>query len=846
MAGPAGLAASVFDPAQIADAHEGDSSLATLHGLYWMTANLAEREPLLLTIDDLQWSDVASLRWLAYLLPRLEGLEVAVVAALRPERPTDVGHALLAQILSDAAATVLRPDALSVAAIAHLLHNATASVVDDAFADACHRETGGNPLLVRELSRSIVADRLAPVAANATRVHEIAAQAGSRAVTARLARLPTAAKRLAEVVAVLGEAVDADITGALAGLEPDAVFEAAAALARVDVLRPTAPFGFVHPLAAAAVYEQMPPLERARAHGEAAQLLLARGAEPERVAAHLLRSLPAGDSAVVATLRAAARRSGTRGGPESAVAYLRRALAEPPEEAARSDVLAELGAAETHVDGEAAIGHLREARDLTHDPIRRSQIALALGRQLFFLRDEEADAMYTSALEELAGADAELEHLLEAGLLHAGLFVPSRHDAARSRLDRLRGRISDRTMGEKLLLSLLAFHDAVSVNASAAEVIPLSHRALAAGDLIRADISAAVLPLCTVFGMADLDEALSVFEDVLVEAHRQGSTLTYAAVKTFRAQTLLWRGDLVEAEAESREALTVAASWGATARFAGHAAAFLADSLMEQGKLDDAAAALSGIESLPESARALYARDSSSRLRILRGDLAGGVSDRLEARRRFDSVDMRNPALIAWRSPASLALLQLGEQDEAQRLATEELELARAWGAPRALSAALRVAGLVEGGKQGITYLEEAVAVSNNSLAKLEHARARTELGAALRRAGQRVQAREHLRRAMELASNCGAAPLAERAETEIRASGGRPRRVALSGVASLTPSEWRVAELAAHDSTNREIAQALFVTQRTVEVHLTSVFRKLAISSRTQLRTALSSQTAR
>ena len=147
----------------------------------------------------------------------------------------------------------------------------------------------------------------------------------------------------------------------------------------------------------------------------------------------------------------------------------------------------------------------------------------------------------------------------------------------------------------------------------------------------------------------------------------------------------------------------------------------------------------------------LYLRDSSARLRILRGDLTGGAAELLDACRRFDSVGNRNPALIAWRSPAALALLQLGERGDAMRLAAEELELARDWGAPRALGAALRVAGLVEGGRRGLAQLGEAVEVLSDSPAKLEHAKARSELGAALRRAGHRVQAREHLRRALEL-----------------------------------------------------------------------------------------------
>ncbi len=212
----------------------------------------------------------------------------------------------------------------------------------------------------------------------------------------------------------------------------------------------------------------------------------------------------------------------------------------------------------------------------------------------------------------------------------------------------------------------------------------------------------------------------------------------------------------------------------------------------------------------------------------------------LDAGRRFEAVGGRNPAWMPWRSQAALALLELGDRDEARRLAGEELVLARVWGAPRALGAALRAAGLAEGGAAGLALLDEAVAVLADSSAKLEHAKARTELGAALRRANRRTKAREQLRRAVELATICGAAPLAARAETELLATGARPRRIALSGLESLTPSERRVAEMAAAGPTNREIAQALYVSSKTVEVHLSSVYRKLKIRSRSQLPAAL------
>jgi DNA-binding CsgD family transcriptional regulator len=225
---------------------------------------------------------------------------------------------------------------------------------------------------------------------------------------------------------------------------------------------------------------------------------------------------------------------------------------------------------------------------------------------------------------------------------------------------------------------------------------------------------------------------------------------------------------------------------------------------------------------------------------LLNGDLAGGLQEMLDSGRHFEAVGGRNPAFMPWRSQAGLAQEALGEHEAARRLSREEVELARGWGAPRALGVSLRAAGLIEGGKKGLALLQEAIDVLCASPAKLEHAKARTELGAALRRANRRSQAREQLRRAVELATICGAAPLAARAESELLATGARPRRVALTGVESLTPSERRVAEMAAEGPTNREIAQALFVTPKTVEVHLSSVYRKLGISARSQLATAL------
>src|SRR5206468_6797662 len=192
--------------------------------------------------------------------------------------------------------------------------------------------------------------------------------------------------------------------------------------------------------------------------------------------------------------------------------------------------------------------------------------------------------------------------------------------------------------------------------------------------------------------------------------------------------------------------------------------------------------------------------------------------------------------LYDWRAQLALAYHGAGGRDEALQLALDGLDRARVWGAPQSIGVALRALGLIEGGPSGEKLLREAVDVLSESQSRLEHARALVELGAALRRANKRSDSREYLRQGLELAHKLGASALEERAQTELAATGARPRRLMLSGLESLTPSERRVAEMAADNMTNKDIAQALFVTPKTVEVHLSSVYRKLEIASRAQL----------
>jgi DNA-binding CsgD family transcriptional regulator len=228
-------------------------------------------------------------------------------------------------------------------------------------------------------------------------------------------------------------------------------------------------------------------------------------------------------------------------------------------------------------------------------------------------------------------------------------------------------------------------------------------------------------------------------------------------------------------------------------------------------------------------------------LRLAQGRLDEAVAHLETAGRRARDRGHENPSRDRWREPLALALARLDRVGEARALSEEAVARARGVGSQISLGSGLRAKGLVENGDPDL--LEQSVVTLRETEARLEYARSLTEYGAALRRLNRRSEAREPLREGLHLAHVCGATALATRAREELVATGARPRKQILTGVDSLTPSERRIAGLAATGMTNPEIAQRLFITRKTVEKHLGNAYLKLEIDSRRQLADALKRQ---
>jgi DNA-binding CsgD family transcriptional regulator len=838
------------DETAAAPSAAGNERLFTVvHGLYWLVVNASGAGPVLVVVDDLHWADQASLRFLLYLAGRLAGLPVSLVLSWRAAEP-GAGADRLARLEQIDAESVVPLAPLSERAVRALLTEEFGTAPAERFATACHTVTGGNPFLLRELAASLRADGMGPGEEAADQVAGLGPQSVARAVALRVARLGPAAGELARAAAILGDGGQLRHAAALAGVALADAAAAADELAGIGVLEPGTPLRFVHPIVRTAVHDDIPEAGRGLRHAEAARLLAADGADLDAVCAHLLVCEPAGSWEVVEWLRTAAARALGRGGAWSAAAYLRRALAETADVSLRAELLAELGRAEKVVDDPAAAEHLRESLRLASDPALRAAVAPDLAELLLLAGQWDAGtAVVRSALVEMTDHEMRPGQPAHAAATRlqawwAGLAAYDPHLVAEfdDRLGELRAAARGRDAVSRMLAGLLA-GVLVWRGERDAGVLDLLDHALDQDRLLTRVDSDPLMAAQALFAPVFLDElerAEALADQLLAMSRSRGSVIGLVIADCVRAVAYARRGELVSAETELRAVIEIAMEHGMT--FAVPSALYFgADALIERPELADVAALAGTIALAPDFARTA----SGAMLREIRGRLALAQADFGTARAElqaaagiYDALHLLNPG-TCWRSALALAVAA-EDPGQARRLADDELADARRADLPRPTGIALRTRGMLQGGERGLRDLREAAEVLAASGARLEHARALVELGAALRRANQRTAAREPLRAGLDLAHRCGAARLAERARAELLTTGAKPRRAVLTGLEALTASERRVAELAAAGMSNPEIAQTLFVTLSTVEGHLRQAYRKLSISSRGQLPAAL------
>jgi DNA-binding CsgD family transcriptional regulator len=847
--GAAKLALPILDPGTGEESDSPELMYQRLHGLYWVTANLAREQPLLITIDDAQWADEASMAAERFLSLRIADLPMVLLLAVRT---MEVGQLAvpLAEILADPATVSVRPGPLSADAagqrVAALLGSA-----EPAFAAACHHATGGNPFLLEQLVGEVRAEGIEPIDANADRVASLGPDTVRASVLLRLERMPSAGGPVARALAVLGEHdVALKDVATMAEVPEDAAADALAELERAGLVTGAPHLRFTHPILRAAIEDDMPAVERSRAHEQAARLLAERDADPVAVAAHLLVCEPGQGGWALAALRAAARRAEALGDPGTAVRYLERAVSERPSEDELGEVLFELGLAAAHAGDPDAADHLERAAEAGGVTRLRAQHWTAV---LHFVagRASKAADVLEAALADVHEEDEAAKPLLET-LIAAGLesaTVRGRLGDLFNHLDEPRG--APRSDFERIALITHAFVSVVE-RADAERANDLIHRALAVEEhgyyesVMRASVGRP-MPAFVLTLLERFDESIAIL-DGLVRAARDYGDRSAAGVFLAERAWARYRSGAVEgAEADASEALRIARD---ATRARGHApiaasVAVLAGMERER-PFEELEAIVSGLPPAGDPDTVVQDDLALARawLTLAQGDARAAADAALELD-RADSWGCNSPTLLPWRSVASVALAQLGEEERALELAHEELRLAERLGTPRAVGIAQRAVALAGPQDERQAGLEAAVATLENGTAKLELARVTCELGAEIRRRGERSAARDVLRRAYTLASECNATRLANRARDELSRSGARLIREPASGVEALTPSEVRVAELAAEGLTNREVAQSLFVSEKTVETHLGRVYRKLGIKSRHALPGALADRQA-
>lgn len=806
-----------------------DEADAIIEGLAWMTVHATATQPLLVVADDAQWLDPYSQRLLARLAAVSEHAPVLLAIGLRPAP----GPATpLVESLAARSTTMTLPLAPLTVEGVHLLAEQMLGVpVAPDVSAYCHVATDGCPAFVVELLRTLEHGSV-------PRVEDLVGvipPAIRHVATTGLRRWGPEATDLGRALAVLGEDATTRRAARLAGLDPADAARAEGALGTTGHVTFEGRPRFCSPLVEAAVHDDLLGVDGARLHADAARLLAEDGVPDGRRAAHLLWTRPVGDAGTAATLERAARQARADGDDSRAVQFLTRAIAEPLPPDLRGAMAVQLTEARAARGPDVCVAEAARAVAAMPAGTARARARQRLGRLQFLLGDlRGASASLDHAVVDAQG-DADL--VRELGPEHDALAVAegSASLPARAGGDRVPvGAVqpAERALRAQRILALRASPHHVR------EVVgtPTDRRAAAhsLGGLGYVWVTLALL------AVDELDTAESVLDAAGESMEGTGGWLARTGPgPVLRAVLALHRGDLRTSLEKANAALATARSegggpWDAWARWT------ISACHLEGDDPDAACAPLPPqTEAVDSSLSAMALTHAHARLELVRGCASRALELAMACRGHATSLNLADGPIAPWRVVAALAASAAGDAARARELAEEEVALARTSGAPRPLAIALRVRGRLAATAEARKDLEEAVGLLEDTTQALALAWARFDLGVDLRKTHP-ASARDPLREALDLGAACGSASLVRHARQELRVLGVRPRRTARHGPDSLTPSERRIAELAGEGMTNRQIGQHLRVTQSTVEFHLTRAYRKLQISSRRQLPTAL------
>jgi len=795
--------------------------------------------PTLLVVEDVQWLDAASQEWLQALMRRLR-TDVPIALAASSGHPTDSWNWLTGAAPAAVHVTNLVMRTLSREGVATAVRLVCGTQGDAYFNAAVAEATSGNPAVLGEVLRRFHGRGHEPAAARLPELRSISDGIVSDRATRTLDGLPAEATAVMRALAVCGDLLDFSLVRTLAGPAalPEPELRAMLESAGLIVTEGTAA-RVRHSSVKTRVLERMPGCERAALHISAAALAHRAAVNDEDVADILFRAPAIGAPWVVETLRRSAADALAAGDHRHATDCLVRALREPLDPAERAVLDLELAEAEIVATPEA--GDRRLANLARFDagrpasvPLRAIDLGLARGNQDWACR---------AAAEALPAARGDAYHDLIA--LH-WLAHRDRPDETELMLPVVPALpdvpVTPAQAGVRAWQLATRAEDLETTRAFARQCLNAAPREGGAGFMPR-------LAACrALYVAAASDEAQAGLDSLLTEARRDHNRAAAAVLLTMRAEINLRGGrlDAAERDVEAAEHALPLASWHPLA--APQLAATGVCVAVESGRYD--LARRLARTALPEGAEdgvawchLLFARAQVASLdeqwrEVLRLSRECG---RMLLRHRW-----LNPAVLPWRAMAAHALSMIGGHEEAELLVREELALAERWGTASAVGLVMMIAG-PKAGDAPAARLREAAQIFAAAPDRLLHAWSLVELATAELQAGNPRTAAGLVAGLTRLSTTYPSSRMAEavRRLTEelerpaILSAAAPPVRTTLAPPvrAVLSAVEWETAALAGRGHGNREIAHQLSVSTRAVELRLSSVYRKLYITGRKELR---------